>query len=129
MNHTKTCKACALCGSEPDAQYLICWHESAGSFGQYITQEPLPHCPDFSKFKQHPLRNPDGSLKKGRPMSDEDKVRMLRMALIGIVGTGSPDQLKTIKQALLAMARPKDGYGTVINAIDALIETAPDETN
>lgn len=62
----KTCKACSFCGSEPDEPFLICGHPDAGTFGSYLRKEPLDHCPDFSKFEQHPLRNEDGSLKLGK---------------------------------------------------------------
>lgn len=48
---------------EPDATTLICGHPDAGLFGLFIKREPLPHCAGFVKFKQHPRRNPDGTLK------------------------------------------------------------------
>jgi len=60
------CHACANSGMEPDADYLICGHPDAGPVGKFIKKEPLDHCPNFSKFEQHPGRNPDGTL-KGQP--------------------------------------------------------------
>jgi hypothetical protein len=51
---------------EPDDMNLICGHPDTGTFGKYIRIEPLPHCPDYSKFKQHPGRNQNGTLKGGR---------------------------------------------------------------
>ena len=50
---------------EPDSG-LICGHPDAGVFGLTIYSEPLAHCPDFSKFEQHPRRNADGTLKAGQ---------------------------------------------------------------
>jgi hypothetical protein len=47
---------------EPDTD-LTCGHKDAGELGTTIRKEPLNHCPDYSKFEQHPLRNPDGTLK------------------------------------------------------------------
>jgi len=58
-----TCYACSYSYMEPDSP-LICGHPDAGSFGLHIYTEPLAHCPDFVKYKQHPMRRPDGSLKK-----------------------------------------------------------------
>lgn len=60
----KTCYACANSYMEPSGEAtLICGHKDAGVFGLYVRQEPLDHC-GWKKFKQHPLRNRDGSLKK-----------------------------------------------------------------
>lgn len=61
----KTCMACSYCGMGPDDPYPVCGHPDAGQMGLFIKSEPLPHCPDFSKFKQHPGRNPNGTLKSG----------------------------------------------------------------
>lgn len=61
----KTCRACAYYGIEPDDD-PHCGHPDAGPYGTYVRREPLDHCPGFSKFEQHPGRNPDGSLKGGR---------------------------------------------------------------
>ena len=61
-----TCKACAFSGIEPDSPYFICGHPDANPpWGLHIKKEPLDHCPNFSKFEQHPGRNPDGTLKSG----------------------------------------------------------------
>ena len=60
-----SCHACAFSAMGPDDEYLVCGHPDAGSGGSYIRKEPLAHCPGYSKFEQHPLRNPDGSLKQG----------------------------------------------------------------
>lgn len=59
----KNCHACTHSYMEPDAPTLICGHKDAGVFGLFIRSEPLGHCPDYSKFEQHPGRNPDGTLK------------------------------------------------------------------
>ena len=58
----KNCRACAYSYMEPDSG-LICGHPDAGTFGLTIRAEPLPHCPSFAKFEQHPGRNADGTLK------------------------------------------------------------------
>ena len=65
----KTCFACSYSYMEPDADYLICGHEDSGILRKYLRTEPLDHC-GFKKFKQHPLRNENGSLKK-------DKIKFL----------------------------------------------------
>lgn len=59
----RTCMACAHCGMAPDDPFPVCGHPDAGLMGLYIKSEPLSHCPDFSKFEQHPGRNPDGTFK------------------------------------------------------------------
>lgn len=60
----KTCRACTFSYMEPDGEaVIICGHSDAGPLGKYVREEPLPHCPGFSKWKQHPGRNADGSLK------------------------------------------------------------------
>jgi hypothetical protein len=60
------CRACAHSYMEPDTG-LICGHKDAGLFGLTIRSEPLDHCPEFSKFKQHPYREPNGNLKGRSP--------------------------------------------------------------
>ena len=63
----KTCFACRYSGMEPSDLNLTCEHPDLTNgvhrFGLHIYKEPLEHCPDFSKFEQHPGRNPNGSLK------------------------------------------------------------------
>jgi hypothetical protein len=59
----KTCRACAYSYMEPDSD-LTCGHPDSGTFGLTLLKEPVHHCPDYIKFKQHPSRNPDGSLKE-----------------------------------------------------------------
>lgn len=56
------CHACSYAGMGPNDPYLVCGHPDAGVMGTFIKKEPLDHCPDFSKFEQHPGRNPDGTL-------------------------------------------------------------------
>lgn len=62
----KTCYACAYSFMEPDSP-LVCGHPDTnnGGWGLNIGYQgkPLEHCGDFTKFKQHPGRRPDGSLK------------------------------------------------------------------
>ncbi len=65
------CYACYYSGQDSIDALLVCGHKDAGLFGQ--TVHPRwggGHCvrPSFAglvalKFKQHPLRNPDGTLK------------------------------------------------------------------
>jgi len=62
MSSKSNCRACRFSYSEPDSG-IICGHPDAGWAGQTIYREPLSHCPDFVKFEQHELRNPDGTLK------------------------------------------------------------------
>jgi len=53
---------------EPDDMNFICGHKDAGTFGIYIHHaiKDDGHCGAHrSKFAQHPLRNADGTLKKG----------------------------------------------------------------
>lgn len=48
---------------EPDSG-LICGHPSMGSVGQTIRSEQPPPCGEGHRFfAQHPLRNPDGTLR------------------------------------------------------------------
>lgn len=59
----KNCKACAHSYMEPDAD-LTCGHPDSGPMGLYCHRKPPDHCgPTRTKFSQHPLRNPDGTLK------------------------------------------------------------------
>lgn len=63
----KNCHACVHSFMEPDDD-LTCGHPDARSFGTYVKHAVKEdgHCgPTRPKFEQHPLRNPDGSLKKG----------------------------------------------------------------
>ena len=42
---------------------LVCGHPDSGPFGKFLNYGPIEHCgSDRTKFKQHPLRNTDGSL-------------------------------------------------------------------
>lgn len=63
----KNCHACAHSGMEPADMNLTCSHpdlvKMGHPFGLHIWKEPLDHCPNFSKFEQHKLRNADGTLK------------------------------------------------------------------
>lgn len=59
----KNCAACKHSFMEPDDE-LTCGHPDSGFMGKYVHRGPVPHCgPDRTKFEQHPLRNPDGTLK------------------------------------------------------------------
>jgi hypothetical protein len=58
----RNCRSCAHSGMEPDDLNLTCFHPDAGTFGQYIRSEPLPHCGSFVKWKPHPRRTPEGGL-------------------------------------------------------------------
>lgn len=63
MSETKkNCRACAHCFCEPDDDFT-CGHKDSGPMGLYVARGPVAHCGDYTKFEQHPLRNPDGSLK------------------------------------------------------------------
>jgi len=62
----KKCQACAHCFMEPSDMNFTCGHNDAGTFGVYVHRATAAdgHCgPELSKFEQHPLRNPDGTLK------------------------------------------------------------------
>lgn len=63
----KCCASCSYSFMEPDDMNLTCGHPDTnnGGFGLHIRTEPLPHCAGFSKWEQHPRRNPDGTLKLG----------------------------------------------------------------
>ena len=57
---------------------FICGHRDAGTFGVYTYRAVAPegHCgPSLSKFKQHPMRNPDGTLKRDLPTPSEQRPR------------------------------------------------------
>ncbi len=56
----KNCRACAHSYMEPDSD-LICGAVNP-PFGRTIRTDGEP-CGGFKLFEQHPLRNPDGSLK------------------------------------------------------------------
>ena len=65
MALTKNCLACRYSFMEPDDD-LTCGHPDAGLVGLYVKHAAAPggHCgPSRPKFDQHPLRNPDGTLK------------------------------------------------------------------
>jgi hypothetical protein len=52
---------------EPSDTNFVCGHPDSGAFGLYIHKAAGEggHCgPTLPKFKQHPLRNRDGSLKR-----------------------------------------------------------------
>jgi len=62
------CRACRYCFMEPDDDFC-CGHPDAGSVGQYVRVAASKdgHCgPQRPKFDQHPLRNPDGTLRAHR---------------------------------------------------------------
>jgi hypothetical protein len=63
---TKDCKACAYCFMEPSDMNFTCGHPDAGTLGLYVHRATAEegHCgPELLKFKQHPLRKPNGDLK------------------------------------------------------------------
>lgn len=73
----KNCHACKHSYMGPGDDELVCGHPDAGPMGEYarVASEgrvrsgavlpKLGHCgPERAKFEQHPLRNPDGSLKR-----------------------------------------------------------------
>lgn len=62
LRPSPNCWACENSYMEPDSP-LICGHPDSGTFGKSLTRGRPEHCGEFTKFKQHPLRNPDGSLK------------------------------------------------------------------
>ena len=62
----KDCRACAHCFMEPDDMNFVCGHPDAGIVGTYVNRAAGVggHCgPELPKFKQHPLRNANGTLK------------------------------------------------------------------
>lgn len=69
----KNCQACVHSFMEPDD--LTCGHPNAGHYGLglYVkNRAKFEHCKDFSEFEQHPLRNPDGTLKSAVPVVRHD---------------------------------------------------------
>lgn len=60
----KSCRACSHSGMGPDDDYPYCGHPDTGFWGVSLRTEPAAHCPNHSKFEQHPLRLPSGHLKK-----------------------------------------------------------------
>lgn len=62
----KNCQACAHCYMEPDDLNFVCGHPDSGTMGLYVHRAAARdgHCGvTREKFKQHPLRNSDGTLK------------------------------------------------------------------
>lgn len=59
----KNCHACTFSYMEPSEPNLICGHKKSGTFGLFLYRGRPDHCKNFENFKQHPRRNPDGSLK------------------------------------------------------------------
>lgn len=60
------CHACAYSGMEPDDLNLTCFHVNAGGVGLHVDRAIEQFCTNSRiYFKQHPARNPDGSLKGG----------------------------------------------------------------
>ncbi len=67
------CRACRFSFMGPNDSLLVCGHPDAGPIGRYTQSirnigtgaaEIEGHCgPARPKFEQHPLRNPDGTLK------------------------------------------------------------------
>lgn len=65
------CQACAFCYMEPGDMNFVCGHKDAGIMGLYIHHAVKEggHCgPNRPKFKQHPLRNPNGTLKSSQKL-------------------------------------------------------------
>lgn len=50
-----SCYACKHSGQEPDCN-MYCGHPDAGLYGVSLLRQPAEHCPNHSKFEQHPLR-------------------------------------------------------------------------
>jgi hypothetical protein len=57
-----SCRACAYSYFEPGPpeEELICHEQGPLTYEHLLEQEPSQQCPDYIKFKQHPLRTPDG---------------------------------------------------------------------
>ena len=58
-------------------------------------------------------------------METEAKIVMLRAALIGLIGAESIDELRTMELAMRVLPAPEEDKTVSINAIHALIQTAP----
>lgn len=63
MATPKPCTACTHSYMEPDSD-LICGLPELGLFGLTIRKNG-EHCEGGKKFDQHPLRTPEGHLKRG----------------------------------------------------------------
>ena len=93
---------CVYCGQE--------YPQDTPTWGDKILTDHIKVCP------KHPMRKAESQIAK------------LRAALIGLVGDGDKETLQTMKDAISLMTNvPTEDKINTMNAIDALLETMPEE--
>jgi hypothetical protein len=92
------CLACRYSYMEPDDD-LTCGHPDAGPMGQYTSVAAAQdgHCgADHPKFEQHPLRNPDGTLKKSFEIAPQTLIDSLGPYVARVLeAIGHPEAMVT----------------------------------
>jgi len=111
----KNCLACRYSFMEPDDD-LTCGHPDAGPMGQYTSVAAAQdgHCgADHPKFEQHPLRNPDGTLKKSFEIAPQTLINTLGPYVDRVlVACGIEDAMVTDESSVSDFRpswSPKDG--------------------
>jgi hypothetical protein len=61
-------------------------------------------------------------------MNDKEKIRILRAALVGLVGSSDPSELKAIRTSLTVLA-PPEHTNPAVAAIDALLTVEQQPSN
>jgi hypothetical protein len=87
---------------------VYCGHEypnETPTHGAQILKDHIKVC------KKHPMREV------------EETIRLLRSALVGLVGSDNPDELKEMEMALRILPAPEEDKANSINAIRTLINT------
>lgn len=92
---------CVYCGKE--------YPEDTPNFGVDILTEHIRAC------EKHPLR------------AAEAQIKMLRSALIGLVGASDKAELEAMEAAMRAVPAPESDKANAINAIHAILATTPAE--
>ena len=87
---------------------VYCGHEypnETPTHGAQVLKDHIKVC------KKHPMREA------------EEKINILRTALVGLIGSDDPAQLKEMELALRIMPVPDEDKANTINAIHAIIKT------
>lgn len=98
-NDTGRVLTCVYCGHE--------YPQETPAWGDSVLTEHIRVC------EQHPMRKAEADNKR------------LRAALIGLVGSESEEGLRQMAATISALPMPEDDKEKTLNAISALLETAP----
>lgn len=92
---------CVYCGHE--------YPDETPTHGAEVLKEHIKIC------EKHPMREA------------EQKINLLRSALVGLVGSDDIEQLEAIELAIRTMPAPDEDKVNTINAIHAIIKTKEDK--